>query len=122
MKIELKNYLHKNEVKYCLVGKIKGLAEENKRANHLIKNKKYREGKVWILYRRRDALGVSVRYHLLAYAYLSGKHYSKLEGKCRDDNKPKAKTIFDIVKNHLSEYSLSYNKISEESIAKWLEN
>lgn len=122
MKIELKNYLSKNEVKYCLIGKIKGLAQENKRANQLIKNKKYREGKAWILYRRTEALGISTRYHLLAYAYLTGTYYSALEAKCREDNKPKAGKIFEIVKSHLSEYSLSYNKISEESITKWLEN
>ena len=122
MKTELKNYLYKNEVKYCLVGKIKGLAEENKKASLILKNKKYREGKGWIVARRVEALNSSTRYHLLAYAFLTGKRYSKLEAKCREDNKPKAKIIFDLVKSHLSEYSLSYNKITEESISEWLGN
>lgn len=122
MKTELKNYLYKNEVKYCLVGKIKGLAEEIKKAGLILKNGKYREGKDWIIIRRIGLLNSSTRYHLLAYAFLSGKRYTKLEAKCRKDNKPKAKIIYDIVKAHLSEYALSYNKITEESISKWLES
>lgn len=119
--MKLKNYLEKNSEKYCLVGKIKGLAEENKRASLFIKNKKFKPEKTWILHRRKEALGISIRYHLLAYAFLSGKRYSSLEAKCGENNGPSIVRINEIIEQHLPQHMISYHSIGEKSITEWLE-
>jgi hypothetical protein len=119
--MKLKNYLEKNSEKYCLVGKIKGLAEENKRASLFIKNGKFKPEKVWVLFKRKDTLSISIRYHLLAYAFLSGKRYSSLEAKCGENNSPSATRINEIIGQHLPQHIITYHSIGEKSITEWLE-
>ncbi len=90
----------------CLVGKIKGLSEESKRAN-----KKFN---IYI----KNYIGSNVRHHLLAYAILKGLNYNSLERKCRENNKPNSKLILEIINSHLSEYQRKNYTI--EKIDQWL--
>jgi len=103
--------------KYCLIGKIKGLAVEAKRVrNRLLKSKS--DLAISRQMYNKLAVGDDVRHHLLAYAFLRGTPYSVLEKKCRKDNKPNVKKILDIVLFYLNE--TSFQKLYEEKIKKWL--
>jgi len=102
--------------KFCLIGKIKGLAVESKRARVRLLNSKS-EIAVCSLQIRKRIVGIDVRHHLLAYAFLRGDLYSSLEKKCRKDNLPNAKTILNIVLLHINS---SFPKQWEEKIEKWV--
>ena len=86
--------------KFRLVGKINGLAEEVKRTRFNLVERAKAEKPVTILADRKRAVGDDIRHHLLAYAFMRGTSYHQLERKCRNDNKPSAQRIFDIIKLH----------------------
>lgn len=92
----MKNVLKNNHSKFVLIGSIKGLAEESKRARSSLHKATSPEA-VWDLASRKRAVGGSIRHLLLAYAFLRGKDYLAVEAKCADDNKPDAKSIFKLV-------------------------
>lgn len=100
--------------KIRLVGKIKGLSNEVKRARFDILNSKkiIRVSRAAYL---KHCIGLDTRHHLLAYAFLKGKNYSQIEKSCRPDNKPNIASIVDIIKNNV--YLCN---ISEDLITDWL--
>lgn len=108
-----------NNSKFCLIGKIKGLAVEARRARvRLLKSKS--DKVVWSLSHRKRLVGIDTRHHLLAYAFLRGDAYLLLEKRCREDNKPKSKLILEIVQQHVPEYEIKNGWWSLEKIENWL--
>lgn len=103
--------------KFCLIGKIKGLANESKRTRSHLDTAKS-EKIVYKLAIRKRVVGSDIRHHLLAYALLRGILYAKLEQNCREDNKPNANCILKIVHAHLSEYDCK--KWDIEKVNNWL--
>lgn len=95
----MKNALKHDYSKFVLVGKIKGLAQESKKARaRILKAKK--EEAVWNLASRKRVVGIDIRHHLLAYAFLQGRGYHSVERSCAKDNLPNAGKIFQIVEAH----------------------
>ncbi len=94
--------------------KIKGLQEESRIL--LSKIHKCSGDARHELRRTRKFLGDDTRHHLLAYALLRKKNYSKLERKCGSNNKPNVKYIYDIIKHNCT-YSEAKNW-SEDRIEK----
>lgn len=95
----MKNALKHDFVKFILIGKIKGLALESKRARAgILKTKK--EEAAYNLAARKQLIGIDIRHHLLAYGFLRGIPYQKLERHCGEFNKPKALAIFDVIGSH----------------------
>lgn len=107
-----------NANKYCLIGKIKGLAEQAQHTRLLIK-KATKEERVWDLCMTKRALGIDTRHHLLAYSLLKGKPYRLMEGKCRADNLPNPEVIFKIMEAHENRYSFE-RLWSLEKVKAWL--
>lgn len=105
--------------RFCLIGKIKGLAVESKRArNRLLKSKS--DKAVWSLQQRKRIVGIDVRHHLLAYAFLRGAEYISIEKKCREDNLPNVTTILDIVLLHIPNVPKQWEEQYKSKIEKWL--
>ena len=102
------------DFRHCLVGSIKGLASESKLIRHRLHSSKSDERKNSFA-ESRKFLGLHTRHHLLAYAYLKGIPYFKIESKCREDNKPDAKLICNILAMYL------YYPLDPETVKKWLE-
>lgn len=97
----MKNILKHSNSKFCLIGKIKGLAAESKRTRqHLLKSKS--EQSLWRLSCRKYMVGLDIRHHLLAYAFLRGTPYHKLEKTC--NSKPDTDIILKIVIAHGAPY------------------
>lgn len=95
----MKNALKNNYTKFVLIGKIKGLALESRKArNRILKAKK--EEAVWNLASRKRVVGIDIRHHLLAYAFLQGRSYRSVERSCAKDNLPRADLIFKIIEAH----------------------
>jgi len=100
----MKNALKHNFSKFILIGKIKGLATESKRARaRIVKAKK--EEAVWNLASRKRLVGIDIRHHLLAYAFLQGRSYHSVERACAKDNLPRADFIFKIVEAHAPKWT-----------------
>lgn len=95
----MKNALKHNYSKFILIGKIKGLAVESRTARARILKAKKQEA-VWNLASRKYVLGIDIRHHLLAYAFLRGINYKKVEPSCAKDNLPNAGSVFKIVEAH----------------------
>jgi hypothetical protein len=95
----MENALKKNNNRFILIGKINGLASESKRARSRIKRAETPEEKYPIT-NRKQWIGYNTRYHLLAYAFLRGIPYRKVEAKCGEYNSPNAGEIFKIVEAH----------------------
>lgn len=110
----MRNVLLGSDSKFCLIGKIKGLAVESKRARNRLLKSTSDKAICRLAYRKR-IVGIDVRHHLLAYAFLRGESYSSLEKKCRSDNKPKASLILEIAKQHVPYFSGSL-----ENVEQWL--
>lgn len=86
--------------RYRLIGKINGLSDDVRRTRfHLVKREKAKKT-TWVLAARKRAVGIDIRHHLLAYAFMRGKLYSELEKNCREDNRPDSYKILEIVKCH----------------------
>lgn len=114
MKKAYRNVLLNNVNKYCLIGKIKGLSIECKQARKkFLKNPK-RGGLVY----RKLVLGVNIRHHLLAYAFMRGLPYSVVEPKCREDNVPCTQSILSVVLAHIPSYH--HNQWTEDRVNRWL--
>lgn len=107
----MKNALKHNFSKFILIGKINGLASESKKTRaRIIKAKK--EEAVWNLSSRKRIVGIDIRHHLLAYAFLQGRDYHSVERACAKDNLPRADLIFKIVEAHAPKWTAhvgSYN-------------
>lgn len=95
----MKNALKHNYLKFILIGKIKGLAVESKRARACIMKAKKEEA-VWNLATRKRVVGIDIRHHLLAYAFLRGVAYHSVEKTCAEGNLPRADWVFKIVEAH----------------------
>ena len=117
------NVLKHNNYKFCLIGKIKGLAVESKRTRTRLLHSKSDQA-VWRLSYRKRIVGIDIRHHLLAYAFLRGTPYSMLERTCREDNKPDANLIFKIVQAHAPAFLPydTYTKTGGGSYTATLEN
>jgi hypothetical protein len=117
--------------RHRLVGKIKGLAAESQQLRLTIKktNKKTHEAKVWGLTYAKQKVGWEARHLLLCYAALRGVPYRTLEPKCRKDNKPDPKLLFQLIEGHSFPGSLVRKdfhsawepKWTLEKIVAWLE-
>lgn len=79
-------------VKFCLVGKIKGLAEQSQYTRALVSKTEKKERKLSLCLSMKS-IGFDARHHLLAYGFLKGIPYKSIEAKCRADNKPSAEQI-----------------------------
>lgn len=114
--INKRNVLLNNDSKFRLIGKINGLSNEVKRARSKLLKGKKDTIKCRAAYRKM-IIGVDARHHLLAYAFLRGKPYAKMERACRDNNKPSVELILRIATAHDS----SWNKIATpEKVEAWL--
>lgn len=100
----MKNALKNNYTKFILIGKIKGLAGESKKARARIMKAKKKEA-VWNLASRKRVVGIDIRHHLLAYGFLRGVSYHSIESKCAKDNLPNAGKIFDIIAAHAPKWT-----------------
>jgi len=118
MNPKYRNVLKNNDSKFRLIGKINGLSNEVKRARRKIFSTDNVTRRCRAAYRKR-ILGVDVRHHLLAYAFLRGKPYSQIERSCREDNKPSVELIVRAAIAHDSFYSISA-LVKPENVAAWL--
>lgn len=107
----MKNALKHNFSKFILIGKIKGLAVESKVARSRIMKAKKEEA-VWNLASRKRVVGIDIRHHLLAYAFLRGVSYHSVERSCAKDNKPSAASIFKIIEAHAPTW-IPYDPVSK---------
>jgi hypothetical protein len=107
----MKNALKHNYSKFILIGKIKGLAIESKKARARIMKAK-KEQAVWNLASRKRVVGIDIRHHLLAYAFLRGIDYKRVERSCAKDNLPNAGSIFKIVEAHAPKW-IPYDPVSK---------
>ena len=99
----MENALKHSYSKFVLIGKIKGLAQESKKTRaRILKAKK--EEAVWNLASRKRIVGIDIRHHLLAYAFMRGTAYRAVERSCAKDNLPNAGKIFQIVEAHAPTY------------------
>ena len=94
----MNNVLRHHNNKFILIGKIKGLAGESKRARQRLIKAKVETAANALAYRKR-VVGIDIRHHLLAYAFLRGTPYAKLEKNCRE--KPLAHAILQVVEGHI---------------------
>lgn len=112
-----KNFLVRNPIKFCLIGKIKGLSGESRRTRiSFLKNKK----KESALNYQKFLLKKDTRNHLLAYGFLRGLNYKDIEKNCAFNNKPNIKAIFEIIKSTIPSSTLEFFKINEEALSKWI--
>jgi hypothetical protein len=105
------------------VGKIKGLAEQTRLARKCIAvaAKAKKEKAVWSFTDTKRGLGVDARHHLLAYGFFRGVPYLKMERACRDDNRPNAQAILNILAVHVHPWQLE-KQYTLEKINAWLAN
>ena len=97
----MKNALKNSNIRFILIGKINGLAGQSRKTRSRIKKaKSISQEAVWPLIYRKHVLGVNTRHHLLAYAFLRGVPYRKVEPKCGQFNQPQAHQIFKVVEAH----------------------
>jgi hypothetical protein len=125
----MKNALKNNNVRFVLIGKINGLSEQSKKTRIRFKEAKTPE-KRYSLYYRKRVIGTNSRHHLLAYAFLRGISYHKIEAKCDESNSPIANDIFKIVEQHAPNYipynpydksgGISYS-VKVEDVISWLD-
>jgi hypothetical protein len=107
----MKNALKNNNFKFVLLGKIKGLAGEVKHTRkRLLKSKS--EKITYSLADRKRIVGYDARHHLLAYAYLRGVPYRKVEKNCALDNRPSPGLIFEIIEAHAPKW-LPYDQYTK---------
>ena len=116
--METVNVLKGTNNKILLIGKIKGLAEESKHTRQLMLKAKT-EKRVWQCAYTKRVIGLDIRHHLLAYAFMRGEAYHTLEKKCRPEHKPNAESILQIVHAHLP-YPQQTKAYVLEKIQAWL--
>ena len=113
-------FKYNSESRFCLIGKINGLAVQSKRARgRILKGKTV--ASVSRLTFRKLKLGIDVRHHLLAYAFMRGAAYRSIEKTCRKDNMPRANHILRIVNLHMVPYyNVSQDYYTIDHIEAWL--
>ena len=92
----MNNVIKGTNSKILLIGKIKGLADESKRTRQLLLKSKTELRTQQCAYTKR-VIGLDIRHHLLAYAFMRGEAYHTLEKKCRPEHQPNAEAILQIV-------------------------
>lgn len=110
----MENALVQSNSKFCLIGKINGLALQSKQARRRLNKsaaKKNLKG-VWRAAYRKTIIGIDTRHHLLAYAFLRGIPYHTVEKKCGEFNLPNAASIFKIVEAHAPTW-IPFNHITK---------
>lgn len=112
------NVLKGTNSKILLIGKIKGLAGEAKHTRQLLLKAK-NEKRVWQCAYTKRVIGLDIRHHLLAYAFMRGAAYHTLEKKCRPECQPNAESILQIVHAHLPFFQ-SRSKWTLEAVQTWL--
>ena len=116
----MNNVLLGTDSKFCLIGKIKGLAVEAKRARDRLLKSTSDKAVCRLAYRKR-IVSIDVRHHLLAYAFLRGVPYNSIEKNCRFDNKPKAAKILEIAHQHIVlHWEITQGHWSLEKVNQWL--
>lgn len=124
----MENILKRSSNKFVLIGKINGLASEARKARNRIKKAETTEKK-WPIINRKRIIGINTRHHLLAYAFLRGIEYHKLEAKCGDGNAPIPSEIFKVVEQHAPTWipydfytktGGSIYRFSLEDVQRWL--
>jgi hypothetical protein len=115
--METVNILKGTDKKILLIGKIKGLAEESKHTRKLLLKAKTRT-RVEKFADTKRVIGLDIRHHLLAYAFMRGEAYSTLERKCRPEHMPNAAAILQIVHAHLPTYQAK--NWTTEKVQAWL--
>ena len=107
----MKNALRHNDKKFVLIGKINGLASQARRARDLILKAKDQKAVSSLSY-RKHVVGIDIRHHLLAYAFLRGLPYKNVERNCAEDNRPRADWVWTIVETHAPKW-IPYDIISK---------
>lgn len=111
-----KNVLRGTNSKIILIGKINGLAAQSKKTRiRLLKKKSDKNIKYAYT---KYVIGLDIRHHLLAYAFLRGAEYHSLEKTCRLEHQPNAESILRIVHAHVSVWETS--RLTLETIQDWL--
>ena len=90
------NKLKHNYSKFIIIGTIKGLAIELKKAKVLLSRQHSIPAQSNIM-SRTSFLKYNTRHTLLAYAFLRGKTYKSAEANCSDQNKPNWAVIEKII-------------------------
>jgi hypothetical protein len=115
----MKNLFKYNSVsRYRLIGKINGLADLVKRTHSRLVVRAGQKKPISSLMGRKLAVSVDIRHHLLAYAFMKGVPYVKLEAKCREDNKPSVDKILEIINSHVLWRSAF--PIDAKNVSDWL--
>jgi len=112
------NVLKGTNNKILLIGKIKGLAQESKHTRKLLLKAKSEKRVEQCAYTKR-VIGLDIRHHLLAYAFMRGEAYHTLEKKCRPEHQPNAEAILQIVHAHLPYPQQTKGSVLEK-IQAWL--
>ncbi len=114
----MNNVIKGTNSKILLIGKIKGLADESKRTRQMLLKSKTEMRTQQCAYTKR-VIGLDIRHHLLAYAFMRGEAYHTLEKKCRPEHQPNAEAILQIVHAHLPFFH-SKNQWTLEKVQAWL--
>ena len=101
--------------RFRLIGKINGLAEQARKTRSRLITRARQKKLTGLLTIRKLAISNDIRHHLLAYAFMRGTPYAALERKCREDNKPSAQKILEIVQGHQL-----WKSVDEKKITDWL--
>lgn len=102
----MRNSIISNTALFILVGKINGLSLAVKKAkSKVVKSKVELKDIKHII--KKD-IGKESRHHLLAYAFLKEIPYLTVEKKCREDNKPNAQAITNVIKSCICDYDKTY--------------
>ena len=100
------NALFHNDSRYIISGTINGFSAEIKKVKtHM--DKIPSKGESFVFNRlslRKHVISDVVRHHLLAYAFLKGNPYLKVEKKYAQGNAPRAEYLFKIIKEHAPNY------------------
>lgn len=102
----------------CLMGKIKGLAEESRRTRKMMRGAST-EQKYYKLRRVKNSIRFDARHHALAYAYLRKIPYAVVEKKCNE--KPLPESILKVVMLHAFFVSFTHYKEHLTRIQNWLD-
>lgn len=65
----------------------------------------------------KRSLGIETRYHLLAYGFLRGLSYERIEPRCRLGNEPRTYALYEVVQR----FSDGLDRPTEEAARAWLQ-
>jgi len=115
----MKNVLKGTHSKISLIGKIKGLAMQSKSARTRVCRSRSHEQACSRAY-TKYIVGLDVRHHLLAYAFLRGTPYKVLEPRCGEGHAPNPASILKIVHAHVPDYQVRDGKWTLDMITAWI--